>query len=54
MQPIMLFVGQLFFSILQPLLFTLPFRMEDFVVILVMGLIFFIPFGLFTQAILKT
>lgn len=50
-QASMLFVGLLLFFILQPLLFTLPFRLEDFVVILVMGLFFFIPFGLFVRGI---
>jgi hypothetical protein len=52
-QASMLFVGLLLFFILQPLLFTLPFRMEDFVVILVMGLFFFIPFGIFVRGIPK-
>lgn len=53
-QASMLFVGLLLFFILQPLLFTLPFRMEDFVVILVMGLFFFVPFGLFVRGIPKS
>lgn len=53
-QASMLFVGLLIFFILQPFLFTLPFRLEDFIVILVMGLFFFIPFGLFVRALFKT
>ena len=52
-QASMLFVGLLIFFILQPLLFTLPFRLDDFVVIFVLGLIFFIPFGLFMRRIPK-
>lgn len=49
----MLFVGLLIFFILQPLLSPLPFRIQDFVVILVMGLICFVPFGLFIQGVLR-
>ena len=52
-QASMLFVGLLIFFILQPLLFNLPFRLDDFVVIFVLGLIFFIPFGLFMRRIPK-
>lgn len=49
----MLFVGLLLFFVLQPLLFTLPFRLEDFILILLVGF-FFIPFGLFARILLKT
>lgn len=51
-QASMLFVGLLVFFILQPFLTGAPFPVNDFVVILGMGLIFFIPFGLFTRGIL--
>jgi len=53
-QASILFIGLLIFFILQPFLFTLPFRLEDFIVILVMGLFFSIPFGLFARALFKT
>jgi hypothetical protein len=49
----MLFVGLLIFFILQPFLSTLPFRVDDFVVILVMGLVCFIPFGLYVRGMLN-
>lgn len=52
-QASMLFTGLLIFFLLQPFLSTLPFRMEDFVVILVMGLVCFIPFGLFVRGVLS-
>jgi hypothetical protein len=52
-QASMLFIGLLVFFILQPLLAAVPFPVEDFVVIFVMGLICFIPFGLFTRGIVK-
>lgn len=47
----MLFIGLLVFFILQPILTTAPFPVTDFVVIFSMGLIFFIPFGLFVRGI---
>lgn len=48
-QASMLFVGLLVFFILQPFLTAAPFPMEDFVVIFGMGLVCFIPFGLFVR-----
>jgi hypothetical protein len=39
----MLFLGLLVFFLLQPVLAGVPFPLEDFVVILVMGMIFFHP-----------
>jgi hypothetical protein len=48
-QASMLFVGLLVFFILQPIVSGVPFPMADFVVILVMGLIVFVPFGLFVN-----
>jgi hypothetical protein len=53
-QASMLFIGLLVFFILQPFLAAVPFRLEDFVVISVMGLICFIPFGLFVRGVLNT
>lgn len=52
-QASMLFVGLSGFFILQPILFALPFRLEDFIIILLMGLFFFVPFSLFIRGILK-
>ncbi|MBN2386434.1 MAG: hypothetical protein JXB85_05400 [Anaerolineales bacterium] len=50
-QASMLFVGLLVFFILQPLGANVPFRLEDFVVMLVWGLICFVPFGLFLRGL---
>lgn len=52
-QSSMLFIGLLVFFILQPFLTATPFPMEDFVVICIMGLVFFIPLGLFVQGVLS-
>lgn len=51
-QASMLFVGLLVFFTLQPVLTGVPFPVDDFVVILGMGVIFFVPFGLFVRGIL--
>jgi hypothetical protein len=51
-QASMLFVGLLVFFLLQPWLAGVPFPAVDFVVILVMGLICFIPLGLFVRGVL--
>jgi hypothetical protein len=40
------------FFILQPIVSGVPFPMADFVVILVMGLIVFIPFGRFVRGLI--
>lgn len=53
-QASMLFVGLLAFFILQPFVAGVPFPMMDFVVILVMGLVVFIPFGLFLRGLIMT
>jgi len=52
-QASMLFVGLLVFFLLTPVLTTLPFPTEDFVVIFAMGLVCFVPFGLFVRGILS-
>ncbi len=48
-QASMLFVGLLVFFILQPVLAGMPFPIQDFAVVAVMGLVCFIPFGLFVR-----
>jgi hypothetical protein len=52
LQASMLFVGLLIFFILQPFVTGAPFPLVDFVVILVMGLVVFIPFGLFWRGLI--
>jgi len=52
-QASMLFVGLLVFFILQPFVAGVPFPVADFVVILVMGLVVFVPFGLFVRGIIS-
>lgn len=52
-QASMLFIGLLVFFILQPFLAVVPFPVQDFVVIFVMGLICFIPFARFTRGMVK-
>ncbi len=53
-QASMLFVGLLAFFILQPLVAGVPFPLVDFIVILVMGLVVFIPFGLFVRGMISS
>jgi len=45
----MLFIALIIFLLLQPLLTNAPFAIVDIIVIFVMGLICFIPFGLFVR-----
>jgi len=52
-QASMLFVGLLVFFILQPFLTETPFPLNDFIVIFVMGLVCFIPFGLFVRGVVS-
>ncbi len=52
-QASMLFVGLLVFFILQPFVSAVPFPMEDFMVVAVMSLICFIPFGLFLRGVMS-
>jgi len=51
-QASMLFIGLLVYFVLQPFLTATPFPGVDFVVILVMGLVCFVPFGLFVRGAL--
>ena len=50
-QSSMLFIGLIVFLFLQPLLTTAPFVLADVIVVFVMGLICFIPFGLFVRGV---
>ena len=47
----MLFVALIIFLLLQPLLTSAPFAVFDVIVVFVMGLICFIPFGLFVRGV---
>jgi len=49
----MLFIALIVFLLLQPLLTNAPFAIVDVIVVLVMGLICFIPFGLFVRGVLS-
>jgi uncharacterized membrane protein len=48
-----LFIGLIAFVIIQPFLTSLPFVLVDVIVISIMGLISFIPLGLFIRCIIK-
>lgn len=50
-QASMLFVALLVFFILQPFVAAAPFPLADFIAIFVMGLVSFVPFGLFVRGI---
>lgn len=52
-QASMLFVGLLAYFVIQPLLGAAPFRAADFAVILVMGMVCFVPFGLFVRGVIR-
>ena len=52
-QASMLFVGLLVYLALQPVLTATPFPLTDFVAISMMGLIVFVPFGLFIRGIVR-
>lgn len=49
----MLFIGVILVVVLQPLLSDAPFALEDVIVLSVMGLICFIPTGLFMRGVLN-
>jgi len=49
----MLFIALIVFLLLQPLLTNAPFAIVDVIVVLVMGLICFIPFGLFVRGLIS-
>jgi len=48
----MLFVALIIFLLLQPLLTNAPFAIVDVIVVFVMGLICFIPFGMFVRGVI--
>jgi hypothetical protein len=52
-QASMLFIGLIVFLLLQPLLTATPFALVDIVVTFVLGLICFVPFGLFVRGLLS-
>ena len=49
----MLFVGLIIFLLIQPVLTNEPFVLTDVVAVLIMGLICFVPFGLFLRGIVS-
>ncbi len=49
----MLFIGLIVWMILAPLMTDAPFVLTDVIVIFIMGLICFIPFGLFVRGVAK-
>lgn len=49
----MLFVALIIFLLLQPLLTSAPFAFTDVLVIAIMGLVCFIPFGMFARGAIK-
>jgi len=49
-----LFIGLIIFLLLQPIFTDTPFAFTDLVVVAVMGLVCFIPFGLFMRGVLST
>ncbi|NIW44745.1 MAG: hypothetical protein GWN14_08290 [candidate division Zixibacteria bacterium] len=51
-QASMLFIALIVFLLLQPVLTTAPFAPGDVIVVFVMGLICFVPFGLFLNGVL--
>ena len=53
-QASMLFVALLVYFILQPFVAAVPFPVEDFVVIFVMGSLCFVPLGLFVRGIITS
>lgn len=53
-QASMLFVGLLTFFILQPFVAGVPFPLVDFFVILLMGSVCFVPFGLFLRGVISS
>ena len=50
----MLFIGLVMILLLQPVLTDAPFVLMDVLVVFIMGLICFIPFGLFTRGVVSS
>jgi hypothetical protein len=53
-QTSMLFIGLIIFMMLQPLITSAPFILIDVIVVFIMGLVCFIPFGLFIRGVIAT
>jgi len=53
-QESMLFIGLIIFMILQPLITSASFILIDVLVVFIMGLVCFIPFGLFVREVIST
>ena len=49
----MLFIGLIVFLLLQPILTSAPFAFTDILVVLAMGLVSFVPLGLFIRGVIK-
>jgi hypothetical protein len=52
-QASMLFIGVIGFLFLQPLLTAAPFALNDVIVLSIMGLVCFVPFGLFVRGVVS-
>jgi hypothetical protein len=50
----MLFIGLITVLLLQPVLIGIPFILVDVIVVFIMGLICFIPFGLFARKVVAS
>jgi hypothetical protein len=50
----MLFIGLIIFMVLQPVMTSEPFILTDIIIVLIMGLVCFIPFGLFIRGVIST
>ena len=50
-QASMLFIGLVAFLLLQPVLTSAPFALVDVIVVFLMGLICYVPFGLFIRGV---
>jgi hypothetical protein len=50
-QASMLFIGLIAFLLIQPVLTDAPFSLTDVLVVAVMGLVCFVPFGLFVRGV---
>jgi hypothetical protein len=53
-QASMLFIGLIFVLIFQPIIGDAPFPLVDVVVVFIMGLICFVPFGLFVRGVISS
>jgi hypothetical protein len=50
----MLFIALIAFLLLQPIISTVPFALVDVIVVFVMGMVCFIPFGLFIRGVISS